>query len=202
MSGPRLFVLDNYDSFTFNLVQYLGELGATIEVARNDETTPEAIAARHPDGVIISPGPGAPAGAGISVALVRLCAERRIPLLGVCLGHQAVGEAFGGHVRRAGQIMHGKVSDVHHEGASVLAGLVSPLVATRYHSLVLDPDTLPEELRMTAWTDDGVVMGLAHLELPIHGVQFHPESVLTTEGMRLLGNFLGMLPSPASEAHG
>ena len=185
----RLLMLDNYDSFTFNLVQYLGELGAEVDVRRNDTLTVEDAMALRPDGIVISPGPCTPAEAGISVALIRAAAGR-IPLLGVCLGHQAIGAAFGGDVVRAGRIMHGKTSPIHHDGTGVFAGLPDPFDATRYHSLVVEPTTLPACLRRTAWTDEGEIMGLAHRELPVEGVQFHPESILTLEGKRLLGNFL------------
>jgi anthranilate synthase component 2 len=188
----RLLMIDNYDSFTFNLVQYLGELGAEVEVVRNDAAPIEELLARGPDGVVISPGPGEPADAGITLDTVRACAERRLPLLGVCLGHQAIGAAFGGRIVRARAIMHGKVSQVKHDGAGVFAGLPSPLEATRYHSLVVEESSLPDVLTVTARTDDGEIMGLRHRELPIEGVQFHPESILTAEGKRLLANFLGL----------
>ena len=182
----RVFVLDNYDSFTFNLVQYLGELGADLEVKRNDVVGIADVAKYAPDAVVISPGPGVPADAGISIALVRWCDEAQVPLLGVCLGHQAIAEAFGGKVVRAERIMHGKTSSVFHEGHGVLRGLPSPFEATRYHSLVVDETSLPDEIEVTARTDDGVVMGLRHREAPLEGVQFHPESILTKEGMQLL----------------
>ena len=184
-----LLMIDNYDSFTFNLVQYFGELGEEVRVLRNDEIDVAGIAALKPDRLVLSPGPCTPAEAGISVALIRAAAGR-IPLLGVCLGHQAIGAAFGGDVVRAGRIMHGKTSPIHHDGTGVFAGLPDPFDATRYHSLVVEPTTLPACLRRTAWTDEGEIMGLAHRELPVEGVQFHPESILTLEGKRLLGNFL------------
>ena len=190
MTGPRVFVLDNYDSFTFNLVQYLGELGATLEVERNDKITVDEIAQRAPDAVVISPGPGVPSNAGISIQVVEWCAQSSTPLLGVCLGHQAIGEAFGGHVVRAPSIMHGKTSQIHHTGAGVLHGLSDPFEATRYHSLVVERGSLPDVLEVTAWTSDDVLMGFRHSGLPIEGVQFHPESILTGEGMSLLANFL------------
>ena len=183
----RVFVCDNYDSFTFNLVQYLGELGATIEVARNDEVSVANVARRAPDAVVISPGPGGPAGAGMSVELVRWCASSRTPLLGVCLGHQCIAEAFGGRVVRAPAVVHGKSTLVHHTGVGVLAGLPNPLEVGRYHSLRVEA---PDLLEVTAWTEDGVVMGVRHPELPVEGVQFHPESILTPEGKGLLRNFL------------
>jgi anthranilate synthase component 2 len=195
---PRVFVLDNYDSFTYNLVQFLGTLGADLTVARNDQLTVEDIAATAPDGVVVSPGPGVPSRAGICIPLVRWCAESSTPLLGVCLGHQAIGEAFGGRIVRADRIMHGKVSKVFHEGRGVLAGLENPFEATRYHSLVIDPATLPACLEVTARTDDDTIMGVRHRELPIEGVQFHPESILTGSGMSLLRNFLSGLRSRAS----
>jgi anthranilate synthase component 2 len=189
VTAPRVFVLDNYDSFTFNLVQYLGELGATLEVERNDQITIDGIAQRAPDAIVISPGPGVPSNAGVSIPLVEWCAQSSTPLLGVCLGHQAIGEAFGGRIVRAPQIMHGKTSKIHHTGAGVLHGLPDPFEATRYHSLVVERSSIPSTLEVTAWTDD-VVMGMRHTDLPIEGVQFHPESILTSEGMAILANFL------------
>jgi anthranilate synthase/aminodeoxychorismate synthase-like glutamine amidotransferase len=190
---PKLFVLDNYDSFTFNLVQYLGELGAELEVARNDRVTLEDIGELDPQGLVISPGPGTPSQAGISVPLVTWAAQRRIPLLGVCLGHQAIGEAFGGRVVRAERIMHGMTSEIFHRQEGVLEGLPIPFEATRYHSLVVDRATIPPDLKVTAETADEVVMAMRHREAPIEGVQFHPESILTGEGMRILANFLSRL---------
>jgi anthranilate synthase component 2 len=201
VTPPRVFVLDNYDSFTFNLVQYLGELGATLDVERNDKITIEEIATRAPDAVVISPGPGVPANAGISIEVVEWCAQSSTPLLGVCLGHQAIGEAFGGRIVRAPSIMHGKTSQIHHTGAGVLHGLPDPFEATRYHSLVVERGSMPDVLEVTAWTpgvrgvpdeDDDVLMGFRHESLPIEGVQFHPESILTGEGMSLLANFLSI----------
>ncbi|MBW2541995.1 MAG: aminodeoxychorismate/anthranilate synthase component II [Deltaproteobacteria bacterium] len=186
----RLLMIDNYDSFTFNLVQYLGELGAEVEVVRNDVETVDALLERDPAGVVISPGPGEPKGAGISVAMVSACAQRGIPLLGVCLGHQSIGIAFGGQVVRARSIMHGKVSSIEHDGSGVLRGLDSPFEATRYHSLVIERDTCPEELLITAHSDDGEIMAVRHREFPIEGVQFHPESILTRVGKTVLGSFL------------
>jgi len=187
----RLLMIDNYDSFTFNLVQYLGELGAEADVVRNDQASIEDLLAREPDGVVISPGPGEPEGAGISIAAARACAERGLPLLGVCLGHQAIGAAFGGRIVRARAIMHGKVSFIEHDGRGVFEGIESPIEATRYHSLVIEEASCPDVLEITARTADGEIMGVRHRELPLEGVQFHPESILTAEGKRLLGNFLG-----------
>jgi anthranilate synthase/aminodeoxychorismate synthase-like glutamine amidotransferase len=195
-----VFVCDNYDSFTFNLVQYLGELGASIDVARNDDFTPDDLWDLRPDAVVISPGPGEPSTAGVSVALVRWCARTHTPLLGVCLGHQAIGEAFGARIRRAPAVMHGKTSEIFHSAAGVLKGLPCPFEATRYHSLVVDRASIPETLEVTAWTSDGVVMGVRHRELPVEGVQFHPESILTTEGMAILRNLLAGVRREAQEA--
>jgi len=187
--GARVLVIDNYDSFVYNLVQYLGELGAEPVVYRNDALTVDEAAALGADAVLISPGPGRPADAGISNAVIERMGANT-PLLGVCLGHQCIGEVFGGRVVRAPQIMHGKTSMVRHTGAGVMAGLPDPFEATRYHSLVVEWTTLPPELEVTAETADGVIMALRHRSLPIEGVQFHPESILTTEGRSLLGNFL------------
>jgi anthranilate synthase component 2/para-aminobenzoate synthetase component 2 len=184
-----ILVIDNYDSFTWNLVQYLGELGATLKVVRNDEQDVEAIAALRPEGVVISPGPGTPDQAGVSIDVVRRLGVTT-PVLGVCLGHQAIGRAFGATVARAKRLMHGKTSAIHHGGQGVFQGLPSPFEATRYHSLAIVRDTVPAELEITAWTDDGEIMGIRHRQYPIEGVQFHPESILTAEGKRLLGNFL------------
>ena len=189
-----IFVLDNYDSFTYNLVQYLGELGAEPRVERNDATTPADVLAAGPGGIVISPGPGVPERAGISVELVRAAARAGVPLLGVCLGHQAIAAAFGGRVCRAPRLMHGKTSPVRHDGAGILAGVPSPFTAMRYHSLLVEEAGLPAELVATAWTADGgdpEVMALMHRDRPIHGVQFHPESIGTEAGKRILGNFLG-----------
>jgi anthranilate synthase component 2 len=186
----RLLMLDNYDSFTYNLVQYLGELGADVEVHRNDVADVATLLAGDPDGVVVSPGPGEPGAAGVSVALVQECARRGTPLLGVCLGHQAIGLAFGGRIVRARSIMHGKVSKIEHSGEGVFAGLASPFEATRYHSLVIDPSSCPDVLEVTGRTADGEIMGVRHREAPLEGVQFHPESILTTLGKQLLGNFL------------
>jgi anthranilate synthase/aminodeoxychorismate synthase-like glutamine amidotransferase len=198
MTGPRILMVDNYDSFTYNLVQYLGELGADVDVRRNDALTLDDVAALRPDAVVISPGPCTPREAGISVPLIERFAGQ-LPILGVCLGHQAIGAAFGGAIVRARRIMHGKTSLIHHDGRGVFAGLSQPFVATRYHSLVIDPATLPSELERSAWTDDDEIMGVRHRRLPVEGVQFHPESILTLEGKRLLGNFLARLPARATE---
>jgi anthranilate synthase/aminodeoxychorismate synthase-like glutamine amidotransferase len=190
--ATRLLMIDNYDSFTYNLVQYLGELGAAVDVRRNDAVTLDEIAAMRPDAVVISPGPCTPREAGVSVPLIqRFTGE--IPILGVCLGHQAIGAAFGGAIVRAPRIMHGKTSPIHHDGRGVFAGLPDPFDATRYHSLVIDPATLPAELERTAWTAEGEIMGVRHRRSFVEGVQFHPESILTLEGKRLLANFLARL---------
>jgi anthranilate synthase/aminodeoxychorismate synthase-like glutamine amidotransferase len=191
-----VFVLDNYDSFTYNLVQYLGELGADVEVRRNDELTVEEVEALKPDRILLSPGPCTPHEAGILVPLIRHMAGKA-PILGVCLGHQAIGEAFGGQVVRARTLMHGKTSPVEHDGKGVFAGLPSPLTCTRYHSLIVDQQSLPAELAVTAQTNQSegpgtVIMGLRHRTLPIEGVQFHPESVLTESGHQMIRNFLSM----------
>ena len=186
-----LLVIDNYDSFTYNLVQYFGELGAEPFVKRNDEITPDEIAALKPSRICISPGPCTPNEAGISCEVIRRFGPT-VPLLGVCLGHQSIGHVFGGEVVRAGRLMHGKTSPIHHHGTGVFAGLPSPFEATRYHSLLVKRDTFPASLEITAWTDEQEIMGLRHREFPIHGVQFHPESILTLEGKRLLKNFLSL----------
>jgi len=194
-----LIVIDNYDSFTCDLVQYLGELGQTfpvahaIEVYRNDQITVEALADRQPDGIVISPGPGCPDEAGISLAVIQALGPT-IPILGVCLGHQSIGQVFGGQVVRAAELMHGKVSPIYHNGVGVFAGLDNPFIATRYHSLVIDRGTCPPELEITAWIEDGTIMGVRHRNYPqVQGVQFHPESVLTEAGKVLLSNFLAAL---------
>ncbi|QYG91050.1 aminodeoxychorismate/anthranilate synthase component II [Iamia sp. SCSIO 61187] len=197
--GPHVLVVDNYDSFVYNLVQYLGELGAEPEVVRNDEITVDEALARRPDAVLVSPGPGTPADAGISNDVIRAFTAQRTPVLGVCLGLQCIGEVFGGTVVRAPQVMHGKTSLVRHEGAGVFAGLPQPLEATRYHSLVVDRATVPATLEITAETDDGLVMGLRHRDAPTEGVQFHPESILTVAGHDLLRTFLAAAtPAPAA----
>ena len=190
-----LLMIDNYDSFTWNLVQYLAEMGEEVRVIRNDEWTVEQIAAAKPARIVISPGPCAPNEAGVSLAVIERLAGT-VPILGVCLGHQSIGQAFGGRVVRAKTIMHGKTSAIHHTGAGVFAGLPNPFEATRYHSLVVERDSLPDCLAVTAWTEgpDGgfdEIMGLKHRELPVEGVQFHPESILTREGKNLLANFVG-----------
>jgi anthranilate synthase/aminodeoxychorismate synthase-like glutamine amidotransferase len=187
---PRVLVIDSYDSFVYNLVQYLGELGAEPVVSRHDQLTVEEALALEPDLVLLSPGPGRPEDAGIICAAITAFAEAGVPVFGVCLGHQAIGPVFGGSVVRAPSLMHGKTSPITHRGVGVFEGITSPLVATRYHSLVIDPATLPECLEVTAMCDD-VVMGVRHRTLPVEGVQFHPESILTSAGHDLLSNFLG-----------
>ncbi|HIL81230.1 MAG TPA: aminodeoxychorismate/anthranilate synthase component II [Myxococcales bacterium] len=186
----RLLIVDNYDSFTYNLYQYLGEIGAEIEVVRNDAESLDALLAREPQGVVISPGPGVPEDAGVSIQAVEAFAARGTPVFGVCLGHQAIGVAYGGNVVRARSIMHGKTSLMHHQGQGVFDGLPDPFVATRYHSLVIEPETCPDILEITARTEEGEIMGVRHRELPVEGVQFHPESILTEVGKGLLGNFV------------
>ena len=190
--GARILVLDNYDSFVYNLVQELGELGAEPVVYRNDAIDVAGIRAERPDAVLISPGPGRPEDGGVSLEAVAALAGE-IPLLGVCLGHQCIGQAYGGEIVAAPHLMHGKTSEIHHDGQGLFAGLPNPFVATRYHSLVVHPDAVPKELEVSATSTDGVIMGLRHRELPIEGVQFHPESVLTASGPALLANFLGQL---------
>jgi anthranilate synthase component 2 len=185
-----VLMIDNYDSFTYNLVQYLGELGANVEVARNDAITLDEIEARAPDRIVVSPGPCTPSEAGISVSLIQRFAGR-IPILGVCLGHQAIGQAFGGRVVRAQRVMHGKLSPIAHDGSGVFEGLPSPFNATRYHSLAIERDSLPAALEVTATADDGEIMGVRHVSCAVEGVQFHPEAILTQHGKRLLANFLG-----------
>jgi anthranilate synthase component 2 len=187
--GPVLLV-DNYDSFTYNLYQYLGELQADVRVVRNDALTAQEALALGPRAIVISPGPGTPDQAGVSLDLIRAAAGR-VPLLGVCLGHQALGQAFGGTVVRAPKLMHGKTSVIHHDGRTLFAGVPPAFTATRYHSLVVARETVPECLEISAWTEDGIVMGLRHREHPLEGVQFHPESILTAAGKDLLRNFLG-----------
>lgn len=197
----RVLVVDNYDSFVFNLVQYLGQLGVETTVWRNDDPrldSPDVLTDLQ--GVLISPGPGTPDRAGASIELVRACARNRTPLLGVCLGHQAIGAAFGATVTRAEELMHGKTSSVFHIGSGVLAGLPDPFTATRYHSLTVLADTIPDELEVTGRTDSGLVMAMRHHELPIHGVQFHPESVLTQGGHRMLANWLEVCGQRPAEA--
>jgi anthranilate synthase/aminodeoxychorismate synthase-like glutamine amidotransferase len=188
----RVLVIDNYDSFTFNLVQYLGELGADCDVVKNDAIEPGDIAARAPDGLLISPGPCTPNEAGISLRAIDVL-RGKLPILGVCLGHQAIGQAFGGRVVRADRLMHGRTSPIAHDGRSIFAGLPNPFEATRYHSLIVERASLPSCLEVSAWTTEGEIMGLRHVSLAIEGVQFHPESILTLEGKALLRNWLGLL---------
>lgn len=188
-----MFVLiDNYDSFTYNLYHFLGELGAEVVVHRNDAVSVDAVLDQNPEGIVISPGPCDPDSAGISLDMVHACAERELPLLGVCLGHEAIGQAMGGKVVRAPEPMHGKLSAIKHNGSGVFAGLESPFRSTRYHSLVIERDSMPDCLEISAETDDGVIMGLAHRSLPLHGVQFHPESIASENGHKLLKNFLSL----------
>ncbi len=191
--GSRVLVIDNYDSFVYNLVQYLGELGAEPIVHRHDAMSVDALRALAPDAVLISPGPGRPEDAGVSIDAIGAFGEAGVPVLGVCLGHQCIGERYGGNVVRAERVMHGKTSEVTHTGVGVFAGLPSPFTATRYHSLVVDDVPVPDCLEVTAQTVDGIVMGLRHREFPIHGVQFHPEAVLTEHGHDLLRNFLAFV---------
>ena len=186
-----ILLVDNYDSFTYNLYQYLAELGAEVLVRRNDALTVAEVARLAPERIVISPGPGAPASAGVSVAIIRELGGE-VPILGVCLGHQCIGEAYGGRIIRAPELRHGKASGVRHDGRGVLAGLANPFQAIRYHSLVVERESLPDCLEASAWTDDGLIMGLRHCEHPVEGVQFHPESVLTEGGHHLLANFLGV----------
>lgn len=186
-----ILIIDNYDSFTFNLVQYLGELGADLKVIRNDKIKVEEALALKPEKLLISPGPCSPVEAGVSCDLIRAFAGL-IPVFGVCLGHQSIGMVFGGEVVRADRLMHGKTSPIHHDGSSVFKGLPDPFDATRYHSLIVKKSSLPDELRITAWTEEGEIMGLQHKGLEVHGVQFHPESILTTQGKKLLQNFLDL----------
>ena len=188
-----LLLIDNYDSFTYNLVHYLGELGADVVVRRNDALDVQEAMAMRPAGILLSPGPCDPDQAGICLALTAAAAETRTPLMGVCLGHQTIGQSFGGRVVRCHEIVHGKMGQMHHDGTGLFAGLPSPFQATRYHSLVVERESLPQALRVTAWLEDGTIMGLQHRELPIHGVQFHPESIASEHGHALLRNFLDTL---------
>lgn len=192
-----LLLIDNYDSFTYNLVHYLGELGANVVVRRNDALDVQAAMAMNPAGILLSPGPCDPDQAGICLALTQAAAETKTPLMGVCLGHQTIGQAFGGNVVRCHEIVHGKMGTMHHTGKSVFAGLPSPFEATRYHSLVVDRATLPDCLEITAELNDGTIMGLQHRTLPIHGVQFHPESIRSEHGHQMLQNFLNVMKAPA-----
>ncbi|TVP65419.1 MAG: aminodeoxychorismate/anthranilate synthase component II [Leptolyngbya sp. LCM1.Bin17] len=199
-----ILVIDNYDSFTYNLVQYLGELGhelpvaADLQVFRNDDITVAEIRALRPDGIVISPGPGTPDDSGVSLEIIQTLGPT-LPILGVCLGHQSIGQVFGGNVVRAAELMHGKTSPVFHTGKGVFAGLENPFQATRYHSLVIDRPTCPAVLEITAWVEDGTIMGVQHRDYPhLQGVQFHPESILTDAGKQLLRNFLVMLPAPVT----
>jgi para-aminobenzoate synthetase component 2 len=194
----RILVIDNYDSFVYNLVQYLAQLGAQCVVRRNDAVKHEDLASA--DGVLISPGPGTPERAGASMDIVRDCAAQNRPVLGVCLGHQAIGAVWGATVAPAPELLHGKTSEIHHNGAAVLAGLPQPFIATRYHSLTVLPETIPDELEVTGRTKSGIVMALRHRELPVHGVQFHPESVLTDGGHRLLANWLRIVGAEVDES--
>ena len=195
-----LLLIDNYDSFTYNLFHYLGALGADVVVHRNDAIDVQAAMALNPSSILLSPGPCDPDRAGICLALIAAAAETRTPLLGVCLGHQAIGQAFGGRVIRAGEIMHGKMGTITHGGRGIFAGLPSPFAATRYHSLIVERASLPDCLEVTAETPEGMIMGLAHRELPIHGVQFHPESIASEHGHQLLGTFLELARGPAGLA--
>lgn len=191
-----LLLIDNYDSFTFNLVHYLGELGAEVAVRRNDALDVQAAMALRPEGIVLSPGPCDPDRAGICVALTHAAAEADVPLFGVCLGHQCIGQAFGGRVVRAGEIVHGKLATIHHDGCGAFAGIDSPLHATRYHSLIVAREGLPDCLEVSAWLEDGTIMGLRHRDKPVEGVQFHPESIASQHGHALLRNFL-RTPEPA-----
>ena len=184
-----IFMLDNYDSFTYNLVQYLGELGADLQVARNDQLTPDQVVGLSPDAIVLSPGPGRSENAGILEKLIRAAAGK-IPILGVCLGHQGIARVFGGRIGYAPSIMHGKTSEIYHDRSPLFQGIESPFIATRYHSLVVESDSLPRLFNVTAWTDDKIIMGLEHRDYPLYGVQFHPESILTTCGKDILRNFL------------
>ena len=195
-------LIDNYDSFTYNLVHFLGELGVEADVRRNDALSVDDALALAPEAIVISPGPGIPDNAGICLDLVARAAEMRVPVLGVCLGHQVIGQVFGGKIIRAPVPMHGKIDDIRHKGLGVFQGLPNPLVATRYHSLVVEAATLPETLAVTAETSDGLIMGLAHTELPVHGVQFHPESIATVAGHDLLANFIELATGKSIEGYG
>lgn len=194
-----LLLIDNYDSFTYNLVHYLGELGADVTVYRNDALTVQDAMGLNPSGILLSPGPCDPDQAGICLGLVAAAAETKTPLMGVCLGHQTIGQAFGGKVVRCHEIVHGKMGTMHHNAKGVFAGLPTPFKATRYHSLVVEPQSMPDCLETTAWLDDGTIMGLQHRELPIQGVQFHPESIASEHGHAMLQNFVNLMPSTQEE---
>ncbi|WP_298727848.1 aminodeoxychorismate/anthranilate synthase component II [uncultured Ferrovibrio sp.] len=194
-----LVLIDNYDSFTWNLVHYFGRLGPEVRVFRNDETTPENILKLNPAGIVLSPGPCDPDRAGICLPMIAQAAERKLPVFGVCLGHQAIGQAFGGKVIRAPKPLHGKLSRIRHNNESVFAGLPQDFLATRYHSLTIDPATIPNVLTITARSEDGVIMGVAHRDLPIHGVQFHPESIASEHGLAMLANFVRYCGLPVNE---
>jgi para-aminobenzoate synthetase component II len=197
---PRLVVIDNYDSFTYNLVQYFEVLGARCEVFFNDALTAAEVIARGADGIVISPGPCTPNEAGVSLSLIERAAGK-VPILGVCLGHQAIGQVFGGKVVRAGRLMHGKTSPIEHDGQTLFEGLDHPFIATRYHSLLVERESLPDALAISAWTKEGEIMGLRHRSLPVEGVQFHPESILTISGMTLLGNWVRSLRGTLAASH-
>jgi anthranilate synthase/aminodeoxychorismate synthase-like glutamine amidotransferase len=196
----KLLVIDNYDRFVYNLVQYLGELGADPIVVRNDSLSIEELKKTEPDGVLISPGPGTPSDSGISMEAIRYFGSHFIPVLGVCLGHQCIGELYGGKVVRAREIMHGKTSNISHDGKGIFVNIPNPFEATRYHSLIVEPESVPEVLIVSATTQDGVIMGLRHKELPVEGVQFHPESIMTKNGHELIGNFLRQITLSKAEA--
>ncbi|MEK7801643.1 MAG: aminodeoxychorismate/anthranilate synthase component II [Pseudomonadota bacterium] len=190
-----LILIDNYDSFTYNIVQYFGKMGQTCHVIRNDELTCASIMSEKPDGIIISPGPSDPDHAGVCLEVIAAAAENNTPLLGICLGHQAIGQAFGGHVIRAPEPMHGKMSNITHSNEGLFKDIPSPFSVTRYHSLIVDKATLPSSLKITATTSDGLIMGLQHVSKPLHGVQFHPESIATEHGMTIFENFIRVLPT-------
>ena len=196
----KILVIDNFDSFTYNLVQYLGELGTTLEVFRNNAITSDKIREHAPDGIVISPGPGTPDNSGITLSVIETFAST-IPILGVCLGHQSVGQAFGGKVVRAPELMHGKTSEIYHDGTGVFADLPNPFIATRYHSLMVEPESVPDCLRVNARTQNGIIMGLEHKDLAVFGVQFHPESFLTVCGKPLLQNFLNIIAATKARRH-
>lgn len=194
-----LFMLDNYDSFVYNLVQYFGMLGETVEVRRNDKVTLAEIEEMQPSALIVSPGPCTPDDAGLSMQVIRYFTGK-MPILGVCLGHQSIGQVFGGDVVRAPDVVHGKVSEIFHDGNTLFSGIDNPFIATRYHSLIIEKETLPDSLEISAWTEDGLIMGVRHKEYPIEGVQFHPESILTESGMQILKNFLKLREAPKTAA--